>query len=112
MKFRKKPVVVEAEQFQPETEALPFADKSAVGLDEIGWYVTTAHGHRTPIAPGDWIIPEPDGRGFYSVKADIFENTYEPIPEAVKGPHPASFVSPYDPVAIAQYMDKLRKVGR
>jgi hypothetical protein len=79
MKFRKKPVVIEAEQFFPETQPLPFADKGACSLDGLEWYVMTAHGQKTYIKPGDWIIPEPDGRGFYPVKPDIFAATYEPV---------------------------------
>lgn len=31
---------------------------------------------------GDWILPEPNGKNFYPVKADIFENTYQPASNA------------------------------
>lgn len=31
----------------------------------------------TTVAPGDWIITEPDGIHHYPCKPDIFENTYE-----------------------------------
>lgn len=78
-KFRKKPVVIEAEQFWPDCRPLPFAARAACALDEEGWYVITAHGQRTTVVGGDWIIPEPDNRGFYPVKPDIFTATYEPI---------------------------------
>jgi hypothetical protein len=77
--FRKKPIVIEAEQFHPETEPLPFNDRRACALDEEGWYVTTIHGQRTTIVDGDWIIPEPDGEHFYPVKPEVFESTYDPV---------------------------------
>ena len=77
-KFRKKPVVIEAEQFRPGVAPLPFEARMACMLDDEGWYVVTAHGQRTPIVDGDWIIPEPDSRGFYPCKSDIFKATYDP----------------------------------
>jgi hypothetical protein len=80
-KFRKKPVVIEAEQFHDDSgnrAPLPFADRGACNFDGGEWYVVTAHGQRTRIVDGDWIIPEPDGRGFYPCKPDIFAATYEP----------------------------------
>jgi hypothetical protein len=74
--FRKKPIVIEAEQFLPE-ELLPFRDRGACNFDGERWYVVTAHGQKTTIVTGDWIIPEPDGRGFYPCKPDIFAATYD-----------------------------------
>jgi hypothetical protein len=78
-KFRKKPVVIEAEQFHESTSPLPFATKSACCLGPDGWYVITIHGQETKIVDGDWIIPEPDGVHFYPCKPDIFEATYDPV---------------------------------
>jgi hypothetical protein len=74
-RYRKKPVVVEAEQFWPDR--LPFRDEGACCYDGF-WYVITSHGQKTCIAPGDWFIREPDDRGFYPCKPDIFDATYEP----------------------------------
>lgn len=73
--FRKKPVVVEANQFfHPATG--PFGTQT----EEDGRaYVTTAHGQKVYLEPGDWIIAEPDGRGFYPCKPDIFAATYEVV---------------------------------
>lgn len=96
MKFRKKPVVIEAEQFllgsQPypeevvpvwvdsrrpgiilalvaEQEEVKGANK-AFGIRTLeGWYVVTH---------GDWIITGVKGE-HYPCKPDIFEATYEPI---------------------------------
>lgn len=78
--YRKKPAVVEAEQFSIDTaDPLPFAGENACCLGPRGWHVTTAHGQETFIIDGDWIIREPDGRGFYPCKPDIFDATYEPL---------------------------------
>ena len=76
-KFRHKPTVIEAEQFRVGDLHLPFRTRQACNLGPEGWYVVTAHGQETTIADGDWIIPEPDGRGFYPVKNDIFLATYD-----------------------------------
>ena len=76
--FRKKPVVIEAEQFFAD-KPLPFEDRGACMFDGSVWYVITAHGQETPIVDGDWIIPEPDNRGFYPCKPDIFTATYDPV---------------------------------
>lgn len=81
-KYRKKPVVIEAEQFLPQERPLPFASSGACCLDGDRWYVTTTHGQKTFIVPGDWIIPEPNGNGFYPCKDDIFQAAYEPVEEA------------------------------
>jgi hypothetical protein len=80
-KFRKRPEVIEAEQFLPAAAPLPFSDRGACCRDGDKWYVTTIHGQQTFIVPGDWIIPEPDGKHFYPCKPDIFEATYEPVAE-------------------------------
>lgn len=42
-------------------------------------YVVTIHGEKAKLAPGDWVITEPDGEHHYPCKPDIFEATYEPI---------------------------------
>lgn len=78
MKFRKKPIVIEATQYthpgcecrgveyEPETD---FTSRP---------FVTTVHLQKCYIEPGDWIIPEPDGVHYYPCKPDIFAATYEP----------------------------------
>ena len=71
MKYRKKPIVVEAVQYlDPFIEYTPCLA-----------YVITAHGQRVYLVYGDWIVTEPDGRGHYPVKPDIFAATYEPVEE-------------------------------
>ena len=79
MKFRKKPVIVEAEQFHLGELPLPFPNEAACCFDGEHWYVVTTHGQWTKIVDGDWIIREPDNRGFYPCKPDIFAATYEAV---------------------------------
>lgn len=50
------------------------------------WQVLTIHGQWTDIAPFDWLILEPDGLHAYPCKPDIFEKTYEPVPNAAIQP--------------------------
>lgn len=75
MKFRKKPVVIEAEQFKGELI------KGVCDCYSDGeLHVHTAHGGQAVyLKHGDWIIPEPDGERFYPVKPDIFQASYERV---------------------------------
>lgn len=79
MKYRKKPVVIEAEQFIGD------AGRDPAGVfrrpEDNSPYVVTIHDQRCYLAPGDWIIPEPDGVHYYPCKPDIFAATYEPVGE-------------------------------
>lgn len=87
-KYRKRPVVIEAEQYQPGHVTLGVCVPGVClkGLPEGEVYFPHVHtihqgGHVVPIEPGDWVIPEPDGIHYYPVKPDIFEATYEPVEE-------------------------------
>lgn len=82
--YKRKVTVVEAEQFFPSS--VPWGVQVQKG-DYHAWdaadrwdryYVVTAHGQRVYLEPGDWVIAEPDGRGYYPVKPDIFASMYEP----------------------------------
>lgn len=75
MKFRKRPVIIEAEQF------LGRPTKGLCGCVDIPMphVHTIHHNQHILVEVGDWIIPEPDGKHFYPCKADIFEKTYLPI---------------------------------
>ncbi len=75
MKFRKKPVVIEAQQFLA-SQPLPFFLHGAVCFDNGRWYVETLEGPLT-VSEGDWIIRGVKGE-FYPCKPDIFAATYEP----------------------------------
>lgn len=83
MKFRKKPVIVDAEQwFAEKHTTVPGVNQPLRGDAERRYYVVTAHGQQAFLEDGDWIIAEPDGRGYYPCKPDIFEATYEPVEAA------------------------------
>ena len=95
MKYRKKPVTVEAYQITEEfLVPIFFGDgKYPKGLSMSSaicnektktincWfgYVITIHDQETKVTIGDWIIAEPDGEHFYPCKPDIFEQTYEKV---------------------------------
>lgn len=72
MKFRKKPVVIEAKQWFKE------GDHPKVWLDVAGKaFVNTLEGVHI-VTPGDWIITGIKGE-HYPCKPDIFAATYEPV---------------------------------
>lgn len=95
MKFRKKPVVIEAMQLTSDNvrdvqawcntngtnvtvQWHPLGSTPEAGRE--GWLVlTTIHGDEAIARPGDWVVPEPVAGRFYPVKPDIFEATYEPV---------------------------------
>lgn len=78
-KFRKKPVVVEAVQFNGSYPLPPGVGCGANPGERPHFFVTTAHGQQATVVAVDWIITEPDGRGHYPCKPDIFEATYERV---------------------------------
>lgn len=78
-KFRKKPVIIEAEQFQGDDVRGVCMRYACVFGDKLK-HVHTAHNdQKVYIEVGDWIIPEPDGVHFYPCKPDIFRSTYEEV---------------------------------
>jgi hypothetical protein len=74
MKYRKKPVIVEANQFT-KRGCCPLGVQT---LEDGTHYVVTIHGDRITVVKGDWIIQEPDGIHYYPCKPGIFADTYEP----------------------------------
>ena len=96
MKFRKKPVVIDAVRWTGANveEVLPFIQDGKPDFSHLpnnGVYVVSGVGH-SPVdgildiptlegtmsaRPGDWIIRGVKGE-FYPCKPDIFEVTYEP----------------------------------
>jgi hypothetical protein len=94
MKYRKKPIVVQAQQWfkagdHPRVENLPSLKYASIGFalgaksngippNRLGWIHTLEGGHI--VSPGDWIINGIHGE-FYPCKPDIFESTYEPVEE-------------------------------
>lgn len=84
MQFVKKPdeAVYSAEQYternQCPTGICGDADCEIMTAD----HVHTAHDNQAvALEYGDWVMPEPDGRGFYPIKNDIFVARYEPYGE-------------------------------
>jgi hypothetical protein len=89
MKFRKKPVVIEAQQFVTNNEADDVNMNAIVGWivnsggkarhDSTDIYIQTLEGEMKAEC-GDWIIKGVKGE-FYPCKPDIFEQTYEKVEE-------------------------------
>ena len=95
MRFRKKPVIVDAIQLTPELFWDCYENKKAV-FDKFtfsGYYhppskkihdayitIDTLEGSMRAIL-SDWIIKGVKGE-FYPCKDDVFNLTYEPVPEA------------------------------
>ena len=82
MKFRKKPVVIEAEQFTMESKdrMLSWVDGNRYGAfinDNPVLIIQTLEGDMT-VSIGDWVIRGVNGE-FYPCKPDIFEKTYEKV---------------------------------
>jgi hypothetical protein len=75
MKYRKKPVVIEATQW--------FKDGDHPAVLKSAWrnkpYIQTLEGDHI-VTPGDWIITGVKGE-HYACKPDIFEATYERVEE-------------------------------
>jgi hypothetical protein len=83
VKYRKKPVVIEAEQFDPEQKPWPscvnpWPDGYGVTPRDMSWgYIETLEG-RMHVLAGDWIITGVKGEQ-YPCKPDIFRLTYEAV---------------------------------
>ena len=96
MRYRKKPVVIDAMQWLPNDEVGGYNDADRVrdwlnGADPKPNWTTEGYGSKCRIvietlegdmwcAPGDWIIRGVKGE-FYPCKAQIFEATYEKVSE-------------------------------
>lgn len=103
MKFRKKPVVIEATQWftngdhpddwrpgephgyeglivryfrRPDVPGDSLCSECSQRFHIHGWIDTKEDGHR--VCPGDWIITGIQGE-LYPCKPDIFKATYEPV---------------------------------
>ena len=79
MKFRKKPVEVEAVQFIGNQNEIVKFSQGEIPFTTMDYMIipTLEGNHRAE--PGDWIIRGVKGE-FYPCKPDIFELTYEPVP--------------------------------
>ena len=80
MKYRKKPVVIEAEQYVEYGKLARGMcnSQSCYSSGNNNPHVHTIHDNQiVNLEVGEFIIPEPDGIHFYPCKPDIFEMTYE-----------------------------------
>ena len=88
MRFRKKPVVIDAEQYDGSLESmvsisnwenrnLPLNAQARVYGHGSGLFCQTLEGPLR-VSVGDWIIKGVHGE-FYPCKPDIFEATYEQV---------------------------------
>lgn len=79
MKFRKKPVEVEAIQYNGDNayEIINFTEKHAAKTMGESLTIKTLEG-QMQCAVNDWVIKGVKGE-FYPCKPDIFEATYEPV---------------------------------
>ena len=85
MKYRKKPVVIEAVQFNgydvaPEfvsKEIALFLEEAVISYENGCLFINTLEGTMRA-EKGDWIIKGVKGE-FYPCKPDIFEATYEKV---------------------------------
>lgn len=79
-RYKKKPVVVEAEQWKGSNlncnESLFQSDKVIIKHDGSEFLVSTLEGVMTG-KMNDWLIRGVNGE-FYPCKPDIFEKSYEP----------------------------------
>ena len=82
-KFRKKPIVVEAEQFFPDKEPWPEGVFKVGGvlpgerMSDLWFRIKTLEGELR-VKAGDWIITGVKGEK-YPCKPDIFDETYEAV---------------------------------
>lgn len=86
MKFRKRPVVVDAFQWQPElgevggvifNENHPDEHRYSRNFKSGNYIINTLEGSMN-VSPGDWIITGVNGE-VYPCKPDIFGKTYEAV---------------------------------
>jgi hypothetical protein len=84
-KYRKKPVVIEAFQFLPDSDGnyfrcrWPDYDELVGSCGKAGLLIKTLEGTMRAV-PGDWLIRGVKGE-VYPCKPDIFEATYEKVME-------------------------------
>ena len=88
-KFRKRPVVIEAEQFHPAQRPWPLG-VVRIGrvpsdpTSQTGFRIQTLEGWHV-VTPGDWIITGVKGER-YPCRPDIFAETYDQFHEQNPAP--------------------------
>lgn len=91
MKFRKKPVEIEAVQFRGDNyreveafvgEDLTYFARSVTGETDTPQIQIRTRDGDMYASKGDWVIREPfptDDRRYYPCKPEIFDQSYEPV---------------------------------
>ncbi len=82
MKYRKKPVIIDAEQYIEYGKLVKGMcnSRSCFSAGNTSPHVHTIHNDQIVILEvGDFIIPEPNGKNYYPCKSDIFHATYEEV---------------------------------
>lgn len=76
--YVKKPISIEAEQFLPDKEPLPFSSKgSPCQFDGEKWFIETLEGNHL-LTYGDYVIKGIRGE-FYPCKEAIFLESYSEL---------------------------------
>lgn len=84
MKFKKKPVIIEAIQFGAmNVDVIEAFVGGDIGKDSQGNTVIATLEGAMKVSLGDWVIKGVKGE-FYPCKPDIFEMTYEAVAEQKK----------------------------
>lgn len=79
MKFRKRPVVIDAERFIPDITPWPAGvERDATSPTGFGIFTLEHTVRKHEVTPGDWIITGVAGER-YACKPDIFDVTYEAV---------------------------------
>jgi hypothetical protein len=88
-RYRSRPAEIEADQWFPgkDVRGVEFGYEAIDPTDlhptyRLRAYVTTIHGQRSYLDPGDWVADEGDGVHFYPIKPDKFEKRWDPIRES------------------------------
>jgi len=77
MKYRKKPLVIEATQWFKHGDHPEVRKSEVLPERETHGLISTLEGPLL-VCPGDWIITGVNGE-HYPCKPDIFEKTYDPV---------------------------------
>lgn len=92
-KFRKKPVVINAVQWNGKNfdevmnfmeefhgSKLNYENAEEAALKSGKLTITTMHaGQTVEVVAGDWIVPDGKPNTFYPIKPEVFEKTYEAV---------------------------------
>lgn len=87
MKYRRKPTVVDATQYNGPDKVefgghkllIPGLVWIRLGDDFETWWphAVTTTGRHVRVYPGDWVVRDPAGQGYYGVEKVSFPSLYE-----------------------------------